>query len=61
MYNIVIKDELAEGKDVNITAYQLPLINHKLFNSPALENVELESLFEETRIKLVEHLNQVLF
>ncbi|MDA3940132.1 MAG: hypothetical protein PF693_12650 [Spirochaetia bacterium] len=53
---ITIKDELADGVDINIHSYQLPIINRSLFENPIQKEALLSELFESTRIGLIERI-----
>jgi len=55
-----ITDELADGTDVNIRAYQLPIINRTLLNHAKAEEIELSELFDETKTKLTERIKEIL-
>jgi 5-methylcytosine-specific restriction enzyme subunit McrC len=57
---IIIKDELADGREINVRAYQLPIINRDLFNSTKNAEIELTKKFYETKIKLIERLKGIL-
>lgn len=57
---IIIKDEFAEGLNVNIKSYQLPIINRSLFNQSKKMEVELSKMFEETKTVLKNRLNKIL-
>jgi len=57
---IIISDELAEGVEVNIKSFQLPIINRALFTELNLQEMELGKMFNETKIKLKERLNKIL-
>ena len=57
---IIIKDELADGIDINIKSFQLPIINKELFNQTIFEEVELTKIFHNTKLKLVERIKEIL-
>jgi len=57
---IIIIDELANGKQVNIWSYQLPIINSQLFNQEMDVNIELSKMFEETREELIVKIKSIL-
>ncbi len=57
---IIIKDELASGIDVNITSYQLPVINRTLLSQPQTEGIELSEVFDNTKTKLIERIKEIL-
>jgi len=46
--------------DVNVTAYQLPVINRELMNSKQMNRKKLGDLFDELRGELRERLMQVI-
>ncbi len=58
--NIIIKDELAEGSEINIKTYQLPIINRDLFDQEINSEKELSKMFENTRIKLIDKIKEIL-
>jgi 5-methylcytosine-specific restriction enzyme subunit McrC len=49
---VIIKDELAEGADINIKSYQLPILNRDLINQTDTKEIELTKIFDITRIHL---------
>ena len=53
---IIIRDELAKGIDIDIKSFQLPIINHELFSSVSEEEQELTKMFDQTRNNLKERL-----
>ena len=57
---IIIKDELANGTDINIKSFQLPIINWDLFNQANTEELELTKIFQSTKIKLVDRIKEIL-
>jgi len=57
---INIKDELAGGVNINIKAYQLPIINHELFSSNGQEESDLHATFEQTKNLLSKRIKEVL-
>ena len=57
---IIIRDEFANGLDINIKAYQLPIINKSLFNQEQIGEMELKRMFHNTRLKLIEKLKRIL-
>lgn len=56
---ISIKDEFAEGIEVKIKSYQLPIINRELFTNPDVGEKELGEIFKETRNKLTARLEEI--
>lgn len=57
---INIKDEFAKDIDINIRAYQLPIINKEPFNQTQTEEVKLSELFEENKVKLANRIKEIL-
>jgi 5-methylcytosine-specific restriction enzyme subunit McrC len=57
---IIIKDELADGTDINIKCFQLPIINHNLFSDEYLNESELSKLFQPACAKLKARLVTIL-
>jgi len=57
---IIINDELADGVDINIKSYQLPIINRGLLDQTEIKEVELTKIFNTSRIKLMERINEIL-
>ncbi|MEI6089447.1 MAG: hypothetical protein WCR42_03255 [bacterium] len=57
---IIIKDELADGVDINIKAFQLPIINRGLFVQENSEEIHLKELFDGTKNKLRERIIKIL-
>lgn len=57
---IIIKDELADGLDINIKSFQFPIINRELFNQSIIEEIELNKLFEHTKNNLIDRIKGIL-
>lgn len=57
---ITIKDELADGTEIKIKSFQLPIINRELFQKSDNGDVELSILFNDTRIRLKERIGDIL-
>jgi len=57
---LIIKDELAGGKEVRIKAFQLPILNTEVLNQELRKNVELNQLFEKTKNDLKERIVEVI-
>src|SRR5690554_5411098 len=57
---LTIKDALADGKEISIKAFQLPIINRELLGKDLVSRISLNELFEETKEKLKERLEEVL-
>lgn len=55
-----IKDALADGKEVSIKAFQLPIINKELINTPLKLNKDLRGMFESTRLELINRLYEII-
>ena len=51
---IIIKDTLANNKEISIKAFQLPIINKGLLKQELNTKTDLKELFEPTRIELIE-------
>ena len=49
---LIIKDKLAQGKEISIRAFQLPIINRELLNLELKANRGLKELFENTKEEL---------
>jgi 5-methylcytosine-specific restriction enzyme subunit McrC len=57
---IIIKDELAEGVDINIKTFQLPIINKELFYDQSTQEIVLSKIFNDTRLTLMQRLKEIL-
>lgn len=57
---IIIKDEFADGIDINIKSFQLPIINNDLFTQTESKEVELTKIFNNTRSKLRQRIIGIL-
>jgi 5-methylcytosine-specific restriction enzyme subunit McrC len=57
---VIIKDELANGKDINVKAYQLPIINRELYAQNEIKETELTELFQVTKVKLIERITETI-
>jgi 5-methylcytosine-specific restriction enzyme subunit McrC len=57
---IIIIDELADGIDINIKSYQLPILNRALLNQTDTKEIELTKLFDTTKVKLEERIKEIL-
>ena len=55
-----IKDALADGKEISIRAFQLPIINRKLLETGLATNTDLSELFESTRQELINKIEKIL-
>jgi 5-methylcytosine-specific restriction enzyme subunit McrC len=56
---IVITDELADGIDINIHSFQLPIINRALFEKSVQEGLVISELFESTKNRLIERIRVI--
>ncbi|HZK97878.1 MAG TPA: hypothetical protein VFC67_26990 [Prolixibacteraceae bacterium] len=57
---IIIKDELANGIDINIKSFQLPIINRELINKKEMAEIELTKMFYDMKIRLKERIEKIL-
>lgn len=57
---VIIKDELADGIDINIRSFQLPILNRDLLNQADTKEIELIKIFDTTRIKLKQRILEIL-
>jgi 5-methylcytosine-specific restriction enzyme subunit McrC len=57
---LTIKDALANGKEISIRAYQLPIINRKLLDTDLVPDTDLKELFETTREELINKIENIL-
>jgi 5-methylcytosine-specific restriction enzyme subunit McrC len=57
---LTIKDALADGKEISIRAFQLPIINKKLLKTDLDTNTALSELFESTRQELINKIEKIL-
>jgi len=57
---LIILDELADGKEISISAFQLPIINRDLFDSELSSETDLGELFESTKVFLIDKLKRIL-
>jgi 5-methylcytosine-specific restriction enzyme subunit McrC len=57
---IVIKDELADGKTIQIKSYQLPIINRGAFTESHKAEDSLSEMFEETKELLIQRVKAIL-
>lgn len=55
-----IKDALANGKEIFIRAFQLPIINRELLESDINTKADLNSLFESTKHELKNQIERIL-
>ena len=57
---LTIKDALADGKEIFVRAFQLPIINRKLLESDLETKTDLSELFESTKSELKNKLEKIL-
>lgn len=57
--SLLIKDTLADEKEIRINAFQLPIINRKLLNQKVDTSFSLEYLFESTKSELIDELEKI--
>jgi len=60
--SIVVKDEFTDDVEVKIKAYQVPVIHRALLNDYTIsENKTIKEIFEETKLALIERINEIYF
>jgi 5-methylcytosine-specific restriction enzyme subunit McrC len=57
---IVIKDSLANNKEISIQVYQLPIINKELLSKNLIKKGNLKEMFDPTRKHLKRRLEEIL-
>jgi 5-methylcytosine-specific restriction enzyme subunit McrC len=57
---LTIKDALADGKEITIRAFQLPIINRELLDAKLVTKTDLSELFELTRQELINKIEKIL-
>ena len=57
---IIIKDALANGKQISIKAFQLPILNTSLLERKFESKTDLNGLFESTKIDLIKRIEEIL-
>jgi len=57
---LTLKDTLADGKEIRIKIFQLPIIERILLERPFETKITLSKLFEPTRLRLVSRLEEIL-
>jgi 5-methylcytosine-specific restriction enzyme subunit McrC len=55
-----IKDALADGKEIFVRVFQLPIINRELLESVLETKTDLNELFETTRQELINKIEEIL-
>ncbi|WP_370476136.1 McrC family protein [Tamlana flava] len=58
--NLTIKDALADGKEILIKAFQLPIINRELIGTKLEREIDLQEMFESTKQELIIKLESIL-
>ena len=57
---LIIKDALADGKEISIKAFQLPIINRELLENNLETKTNLSELFKSTREELINKIEKIL-
>jgi 5-methylcytosine-specific restriction enzyme subunit McrC len=57
---MIIKDALANGKEITIRAFQLPIINRTIFEEEYNPRLKLSELLSEVRFELINKLSDIL-
>ena len=57
---LVIEDELANGKKISIKSFQLPIINEILLNQQDQNKINISEIFQETKEKLILKIKEIL-
>jgi len=57
---LTIKDALANGKEISVKAFQLPILNVELLERELETKTELNELFESTRQELINKIEKIL-
>ena len=57
---IKIEDALAENKEIQINSYQLPVLNKDLLSNSFNPGLDLNTMFESTKIELIEKIKKIL-
>ena len=57
---LTIKDALADGKEISIKAFQLPIINRELLETDIEIKTDLSELFDPTRKNLITRIEKIL-
>ncbi len=57
---LTIKDAFADGKEISIRAFQLPIINRALLETDLETKTDLSELFESTRQELINKIEKIL-
>ncbi|MEE4358587.1 MAG: hypothetical protein V2I97_19120 [Desulfococcaceae bacterium] len=57
---IIIRDELANGADINIKVFQVPVMNKDMFGQLVYEGITPGKNFDNTKAKLMERLKAII-
>ena len=58
--SIIIRDEFTDDVEVNIKAYQVPVINRALLNNyTSTENSTISEIFEGTKLTLIDRIKEI--
>ncbi len=57
---LTIKDTLANGKEIFIRVFQLPIINRELLNRELVPKTSLSELFKSTKQELINNIEKIL-
>ena len=57
---LTIKDALADGKEISIRAFQLPIINRALLETDLEAKTDLSELFDSSRQELINKIEKIL-
>ena len=57
---LTIKDTLADGKEISIRAFQLPIINREILETDLEVKTDLSDLFASTRQELINKIEKIL-
>ena len=57
---LIIKDTLANDKEITIKAFQIPIMNKEILNMSLNPNIDLKGLFESTKTELKEKIEKIL-
>ena len=57
---LIIKDKWAEGKEINIKAFQLPILDKGVMTLTVDTNCKLSDLFELTKVALTESIERII-
>ena len=57
---LTIKDALANGKEISVKAFQLPILNRALLERELETKTELNELLELTRQELINKIEEIL-